>query len=240
MGKASLQHWFDATPAWKCTRNCLTQPCHEFRQGSCGTSVSKLDSCADDGPAALRLSHLVTTHNYLIMIGGGTGGLHVEMAGRVVEWFWVAVQSQLLEQCCKIFCESILSCEDKTCPPGYRCDAAYSAADCLPFLCGVWAWSCCQLRAVTPQMEIEQPALVLEIQLCILRRMHWVRCGDCNPWNVQAFCFGPCELWDVKLSARSALSAVEHFLCGKQNRGKCVPTFVDYLPQALEDATASK
>ena len=31
-----------------------------------------------------------TKNKYLIMIGGGGGGLHVEMAGRVVEWFWVA------------------------------------------------------------------------------------------------------------------------------------------------------
>ena len=59
------------------------------------------------------------------------------------------VQSQLLEQCCRNFCESILSCEDKTCPPGYRCCTAYSAADCLPFLYGVWAWSCCHLGTVT-------------------------------------------------------------------------------------------
>jgi len=45
-----------------------------------------------------------------------------------------------------------------------------------------------------------------------------------------AFCFGPCEIWDVKLSAHSAFSAVE----GKQNREKGLATFVDYLPQAQE------
>ena len=54
MGKASLQYWFDATPAWKFPRNCLTQPRREFGPGSLGTSESKLDSCADDGPAAPR------------------------------------------------------------------------------------------------------------------------------------------------------------------------------------------
>jgi len=56
MEKASLQHWLDATPASKCLFNCLTQPCQEFGQGSCGTSESKLDSCAYDEPAALRNS----------------------------------------------------------------------------------------------------------------------------------------------------------------------------------------
>ena len=34
---------------------CLTQPCHEFGQGSCGTSESKSDSCADDGPIATEI-----------------------------------------------------------------------------------------------------------------------------------------------------------------------------------------
>ena len=65
MEKASLQHWFDATPASKCLRNCLTQPCHEFGQGSCGTSESKLDSCADNGPerySSCGLTRLVTTN----------------------------------------------------------------------------------------------------------------------------------------------------------------------------------
>ena len=78
------------TLAWKCPRNCHTQLCHEFGQGSCGTSESKSDSCADDGPAALRNSKrdavavscdcLVTT-NMWSWLGG---------AGRVVEWFRVA------------------------------------------------------------------------------------------------------------------------------------------------------
>ena len=50
-----------------------------------------------------------------------------------------------------------------------------------------------------------------------------------------AFCFGPCELWDVTFSARSASSAVEHLLCEKKKkRGKGVGTIVDYLTQAQE------
>ena len=49
-----------------------------------------------------------------------------------------------------------------------------------------------------------------------------------------AFCFGSCELWDIQCSARSASSVVQHLLCGKQNRGKGVATFVDYRTQAQE------
>ena len=80
----------------------------------------------------------------------GEGGLTSCWDGPENGWMVLGgqVQSQLLERCCRIFCESILSCENKTCPPGYSCSAAYSAAECLPFLCGVWAWSCCQLRTV--------------------------------------------------------------------------------------------
>ena len=39
-------------------------------------------------------------------------------------------------------------------------------------------------------METEQPqfkywALVLDFQLCVLRLVHWVCCGDYHPWNVR-------------------------------------------------------
>ena len=44
------------------------------------------------------------------------------------------VLSQLLEQWCRIFCESILSSEDKTCLPDHSCSVAYFAAECLPVL----------------------------------------------------------------------------------------------------------
>ena len=81
IGKASLQHWFDATLAWKCSCNCLTQPCHEFGQESCGAFESKSDSCADDGPAAPRNSKRDTVadsfsnNNIVITIGWGRVGV---------------------------------------------------------------------------------------------------------------------------------------------------------------------
>ena len=56
--------------------------------------------------------------------------------------------SQLLKQCCRIFCES----KDKDLARtrhAHQVTEAYSAAECLPFLCAVWAWSCCRLRTVT-------------------------------------------------------------------------------------------
>ena len=102
-----------------------------------------------------------SNNKYVIMTGGevcvcvcggcGGGGGSSRWDGRESGWMVLGgkVQSQLLQGCWKIFCESMLCCEDKTCPPRYSWSAAYSAAGCLPFLCAVWAWSCCQLRTVT-------------------------------------------------------------------------------------------
>ena len=76
----------------------------------------------------------------------------IQIRGRVVEWFWMAKRNHKCWYCitwpCRIFCESILTCQDKPYPGGYSCSAAYFAAVCLPFLCVVWAWSCCQLRTM--------------------------------------------------------------------------------------------
>ena len=160
MEKASLQHWFDATPAWKCPRNCLTQPCHEFGQGSCRASESKSDFCADDGPTALRNSirdkwlwpDLFSNNKYVTMIGwaggGGWGGSSC-WDGHSVEWFWV---SKCNHSCWNSVAESFVKAsylaKTKICPPGYSRSATYSATECLPFLCRVWAWSCYQLQTV--------------------------------------------------------------------------------------------
>ena len=86
-----------------------------------------------------------------VLGGGGGGGGSSCWDGRESGWMVLGgqVQSQLLEGCWKIFCESMLCCEDKTCPPRYSWSAVYSVAGCLPFLCAVWAWSCCHLRTVT-------------------------------------------------------------------------------------------
>ena len=89
-------------------------------------------------------------HKYVIMTGGWCVGSTC-WVGPESGWMVLGgqVQSQLLERCCRIVCESILCCEDKICPPVYSCSAAYSLAECLPFLCAVWASSCCQLRTVS-------------------------------------------------------------------------------------------
>ena len=97
------------------------------------------------------------------------------------------------------------------------------------------------------QMEIEQLlfkywTLVLDFQLCVLQLVCWVCCGDYHPWNVQLnVCPGVLlwTMWTMRHQTFSSFSfsGVEHFfkiLCGKQNRGKGVAIFVDYLPPAPE------
>ena len=62
--------------------------------------------------------------------GGGWGS--VSMLRWPRQWFWIVKRSHnfwnCITWCCRIFCESILSCEDKTCPPGHSWSAACSAA----------------------------------------------------------------------------------------------------------------
>ena len=100
MGNVSLQHWFDATPAWKCPCNCLTQQSPEIGQGSCWTSEFKLYSCADNGLATLcnserdtvAVAQLIWQEQvcdndwgvFMLKCGG------LRISGRVVEWFWMA------------------------------------------------------------------------------------------------------------------------------------------------------
>ena len=52
------------------------------------------------------------------------------------------------------------------------------------------------------QTEIEEPqlkhwALVLDFQLCVLRFVRWVRCGDYHPWNVREM---NCEMSNFQLA----------------------------------------
>ena len=76
------------------------------------------------------------------MIGGGGsgvcvwgGGLHVEMAGRMVEWFWVA---KCNHNCWNTVAESFVkACYLARTSHANQVTAAYSAAECLPFLCTV-------------------------------------------------------------------------------------------------------
>ena len=128
---------------------------------------------------------------------GGGRGLHAVMTGRVVEWFWMA---KCNHNCWNSIAVSFVkaSCEDKTCPLGYSSSAAYSGAECLPFLCAVWAWSCCQLRTNSDkQMEIEQllfkycscsrfPALCPSA--CALSLLWWLPSMKC-PTKHMPWCF---------------------------------------------------
>ena len=185
-----------------------------------------------------------SNNKYVIMVGWRGGGSSC-WDGRESGWTVLCdqVQSQLLEQSCRIFCESILSCAGKTCPPGYSWSAAYSASECLPFLCAVWAWSCCQLQTVAnTRWGLNNRSLNIGLLFLISSSVFFGLCVESivvttiremsDKTYALAFC-GPWELWDVKLSARSASSAVEHLLCGNQNREKGVATFVD-LYQAQE------
>ena len=108
-------------------------------------------------------------------------------------WPSAITTAEKVEQCCIIFCERILSCEDKICPTGYSCSAAYSAGQCLPFLCGVWTSEKWQT-----QFEQQQYwALVLDFHLCVLRLVRWVRCGDYPPWNVRLNICPDVLLWTM-------------------------------------------
>ena len=119
--------------------------------------------------------------------------------------------------CGRIFCESIFSCEDKTYPPGYNCSAAYSAAICLPFLCPVWAWSCCQSEQWQTQTETEQPqfkywALVLDFQLCVLRLcIQFVVVSTIRTGNVRLNLGPGVLLWSSRTMWCQTLSSLSFF-----------------------------
>ena len=150
MGKASLQHWFDASPAWKCPRNCLTQLCHEIwprKLWNIRIQIRLLCwwwtiSSMQKGHSGSSLTHLETT-NYVIM----GGCLHAEMAGTVVKWFWVAMCNH---NCWNSVAESFVKASYlvRTRHTHQITAAVLHILQCLPFLCGVWAWSCCQLGTV--------------------------------------------------------------------------------------------
>ena len=241
-GKASLQHWFDATLAWKCPRNCLTQPCHEFGQGSCGTSESKSDSWADDGPAVLRnskrdtvavvwLDRLVIT-NMWSRLGreerGRESGGSSRWDGRESGWMVQGgqVQSQLLEQCCRIFYESMLSCEDKTCPAGYSCIFCSRMPSFL--MCGLSLIMLSAPNSDKHRMETEQLqfksdwTLVLDFQLCVLWLVRWVRSGDYHPWNVRLNVCPAVLIWTM-WTMRCQTFGLHGFFC----HGTCVETKIE-------------
>ena len=90
-----------------------------------------------------------------------------------------------------------------------------------------------QTQLETEQRQFKYWAQFLDFQFCVLRFEHSVRCGDYHPcvqcptkrmpWR---FFSEKGELWDLKLWAHSASSAVEHLLCGKQCQNVYVPESV--------------
>ena len=118
----------------------------EIGQGSCWTSESKLDSCADNGLAVLcnserdtvAVAQLIWQEQVCEMIGGSSlfrCGLWV--SGRVVECFWMASCNHCCWNCIT-WC--LLFCEDKTCLPGAGyvwclCVHVRVCFDCVLVLC---------------------------------------------------------------------------------------------------------
>ena len=147
--------------------------------------------------------------------GGGRGG-GLFMLRWLGEWLngsgWpsaITTAATVLQ----IICESILSCEDKTCPPGFSCSAAYSAAflSCVEFEPD----HAVSLKQWQTQMETELPqfkywALVLNFQLCVLRRVCWVCCSDYQVWNI---CPG-ILLWTMWTMRCQTFSSLSFFCCG--------------------------
>ena len=163
-----------------------------------------------------------SNNNYVIMIGvgGGSGGVFMfEMAGRVVEWFWVA-------KCNHNYWNSVAESFVKACCLAKTRHAHQVTAESLHilhlsfyFLCAVWAWSCCQLRTVTNRMETEQQqfkywAVVLDFQLCVLRLVRWIRCGDCHPWNVRLNVCPGVLLWTMWTMRCQTFSSLTFFCRG--------------------------
>ena len=89
-------------------------------------------------------------------------------------------------------------------------------------------------RVGTEQPQFKYWALVLDFQLCVLRLVRWVRCGDYHPWNVRLNVCPGIFLWTMWVSYEMSnfqlaqlLLPWSILLCGNQNRGKGVATFVD-------------
>ena len=186
------------------------------------------------------LTCLVTTNIWSWFgVGGGEGGYSCS-DGWESGWMVLGgqVQSQLLQHCCTSFVKASYLLRTRH---GHQVTAA--ALHILQPSFFVWSLSLIMLSARNSdkhRWRLNYHSLNAGLLFLISSS---VSSGLCVEFIVVttkceihalAFCFGPCELWDIKLSARSASSAVEHFLCGKQNREKGMATFVDCLPQAQE------
>ena len=158
------------------------------------------------------------------MIGGrgkGGGGLHVKMAGRMVEWFWVA---KCNHNCWNSVAESFVKASYLT-RTRHAHQVTTAALHILQqksaFLSYVefepdHAVSSEQWHT---QMEIEQPqlkhwALVLDFQLCLLRLVRWVRCSDYHPWNVRLNVCPVVLLWTVWTMRCQTFSSLSFFCRG--------------------------
>ena len=77
------------------------------------------------------------------------------------------------------------------------------------------------------QMEIEEPrfkhwALVLDFQLCVLRLVRRIRCGDYRPWNVRLNVCPGVLLWNMWTIRCQTFSSLNFF---------CRGTFVVWKPK---------
>ena len=192
MGKASLQHWFDASPAWKCPRNCLTQACHEIwprKLWYIRIQIRLL--CWWWTSSSLQKGHsgssLIWKQQIMWSWGWGEGGLHAEMAGTVVKWFWVATCNH---NCWNSVAESFVKASylARTRHAHQITAAVLHILQQSAFLFYVEfepdhavsseQW---ETHMEIEQLQFEYWALVLDFQLCVLRFVHWVHCGDKYP-----------------------------------------------------------
>ena len=114
----------------------------------------------------------------------------------------------------------------------------------LSYMCSLSLIMLSALNSDKHRVETEQPqfkywALVLDFQLCVLRLVRPVSCGDYHPWNVQLNVYPGIllgTLWTIRCQTLSSLGFFCHgaFVVWKPNRGKGMVTFVDYLSQCQE------
>ena len=95
MSKGSLQHWFDASPAWKCPGMDLAKEAVEH------LSPNQIPVLTMDQPHSVIGKEIQWLWPDLFgknmsYYGWGEGGLRVEIAGRVVEWLHHVVLQNLL------------------------------------------------------------------------------------------------------------------------------------------------
>ena len=142
------------------------------------------------------------------------------MAWRVVEWFWVA---KCNHNCWNSVAESFV----KASYFARTRHAHQVTAKALHILhpsfltCSLSLIMLSAPNSDKHRMEIEQPqfkywALVLDFQLCVLRLVRRIRCGDYRPWNVRLnVCPGILlwTMWTMRCKTFSSLSFFWSICC---------------------------